>query len=56
MISDCCGALVSVCGERSTHWWVCEDCGSPCDVEQEDSWYDHPSLTAEERNRSLIND
>ena len=53
MTSDCCDAPVSVSGAGTTHWWVCEDCGKPCDATPEDSWYDHPALTVEERNRSL---
>jgi len=53
MTSDCCNAPVSVGGGGTTHWWVCEDCGKPCDATPEEGWYDHPSLTAEERNRSL---
>jgi hypothetical protein len=33
MISDCCGAPVSVGGHGTTHWWVCEYCGTPCDLD-----------------------
>jgi hypothetical protein len=47
MTSDCCDAPVSVGGGGTTHWWICEDCGKPCDPTPEDSWYDHPSLTAD---------
>lgn len=32
-LSTCCGALVRVAGERTTHWYVCSCCGQPCDVQ-----------------------